>query len=221
MTHDHADERARAFILRVGLTGGIASGKTTVAGHFAALGAAIIDADDIAHRLIAPGGAAYETVTREFGPEIVRPDGTLDRSALGRIVFADPQRRLRLEAILHPLIHSEEGAVIDRLAAEGGGSRIAVVNAALIIEAGFWRDYHRVVVVHCPPEVQVERIMRRDRLGRDDALARIATQMPVAEKIRLAHYAIDTSADFAATEVRAREVFRHLQHDLVAMAQGR
>lgn len=211
----------RTFILRVGLTGGIASGKSTVARHFAEQGATVIDADAIAHRLIEPDGAAHDSVAREFGPEVVRPDGTLDRVRLGRLVFADPGRRARLEAILHPLIHAEENAVITRLAGEVDASRIAVSNAALLIEAGFWRDYHRIVVVHCAPEIQLQRIEQRDHLSREDALARIAAQMPNAEKLKVGHYAIDTSAGLEATATRAREVYRHLQHDLVALAEER
>ena len=153
--------------------------------------------------------------------EIARPDGTLDRARLGRLVFADPDRRSRLEAILHPLIHAEENAVIARLVAESGASRIAVVNAALLIEAGFWRDYHRIVVVHCAPEVQLQRLEQRDHLSREDAQARVAAQMPTEEKLKVAHYAIDTSPGFEATAVRAREVYRHLQHDLVALGEER
>ena len=218
--HDHTHAR-RTFILKVGLTGGIACGKSTVARHFAEQGATVIDADVIAHRLIEPGAAAHDSVAREFGPEVVRPDGTLDRARLGRLVFADAARRGRLEAILHPLIHAEETAVIARLAAEGGASRIAVVNAALLIEAGLWRDYHRIVVVHCAPEIQLQRIMDRDHFSREEALARVAAQMPAAEKIKVGHYAIDTTAGFDATSARARVVYRHLQHDLVALAEER
>jgi len=211
----------RAFILRVGLTGGIASGKSTVARHFSEQGATVLDADAIAHRLIEPGGAAHDSVAGEFGPEIVRPDGTLDRARLGRLVFSDPGRRARLEAMLHPLINAEAGAIITRLAGEDGAIRIAVVNAALLIEAGYWRDFHRIVVVHCAPEIQQQRIEQRDHLSREDALARIASQMPAAEKLKVGHYAIDTSAGFEATAARAREVYRHLQHDLVALAEVR
>jgi dephospho-CoA kinase len=217
---DHVHAR-RSFVLRVGLTGGIASGKSTVARHFAEQGATIIDADAIAHGLIEPGGAAYDAVTREFGSVVARPDGTLDRARLGRLVFADPSRRVLLESILHPLIHAEENAIIARLPGDDGTSRIAVVNAALLIEAGYWRDYHRLVVVHCAEAIQVQRIEDRDHLSREEILARIATQMPTAEKLKLAHYAIDTGDGFEATSVRARAIYRHLQHDLVALADER
>jgi len=216
--HVHA---RRSFVLRVGLTGGIACGKSTVARHFAEHGATVIDADAIAHQLIEPGGAAYDAVAREFGAVVARPDGTLDRARLGHLVFADRSRRVLLESILHPLIHAEESAIIARLPGDDGASRIAVVNAALLIEAGYWRDYHRLVVVHCAEAIQVQRLEQRDHLSREDALARISTQMPTAEKMKLAHYAIDTSDGFEATSARARAIYRHLQHDLVALADER
>jgi dephospho-CoA kinase len=210
----------RPFVLKVGLTGGIAAGKTTVARHFADRGAAVADADVYARALVAPEAAGYEPVVREFGPDIVKPDGSIDRPALAGIIFADSARRARLEAILHPLILAEEESFLARTLAEGL-ARIAIVNAALIFEAGVWRRYHRVVVVHCSEAIQVERVTRRDGIGRDEALARIRAQMPAADKVKQAHYAIDTSEGFGATEARAREVWRHLEHDLAALGAPR
>jgi len=207
----------RPFVLRVGLTGGIATGKSTVARHFEERGAVVADADHFARALVEPGAAGYEPVVREFGADIVTPGGGIDRPALGRIVFSDPARRARLEAILHPLILAEEEAFIARVAALGG-ARIAIVNAALLFETGTWRRYHRVVVVHCTEAMQVERVAKRDGLGHDEALMRIRSQMPAAEKVTMGHYAIDTSEGFGATEARAREVWRHLEHDLAALS---
>jgi len=211
-------QRGRPFILRVGLTGGIATGKTTVGRIFSTLGATILDADDIAHRLIEKGSPAYAPVVAAFGEEILRTDGSIDRARLGRIIFADAARRAGLEAILHPLIRAEEARLVDLLADTGQG-RIAVSNAALLIETGFYRDYHRVVLVHCSPEAQLERILKRDALSKEEALSRIAAQMDAREKLKVAHYAIDTTPGFAATETRARAVFRHLQHDLQALSE--
>jgi dephospho-CoA kinase len=205
------------FVLKVGLTGGIATGKSTVARHFEECGAVVADADVFARALVEPGAAGYGPVVREFGAGVVKPDGGIDRPALGRIVFSDPTRRARLEAILHPLILAEEEAFIARVA-DAGYARIAVVSAALLFEAGTWKRYHRVVVVHCSEAMQVERVAKRDGLGRDEALMRIRAQMPAAEKVKLAHYAIDTSAGFGATEARAREVWRQLEHDLAALS---
>jgi dephospho-CoA kinase len=209
--------RARPFVLRVGLTGGIATGKSTVARIFATLGATILDADEIAHRLIEKSGPAYAAVVEAFGGEVLHPDGSVDRRRLGGVVFADAERRARLEAILHPLIRKEEATLVDLLSDTGQG-RIAVTNAALLIETGFYRDYHRVIVVQCAPEVQVERIVKRDALSAAEARARIAAQMDAREKAKHAHYVIDTTASLEQTESRARAVFRHLQHDLQALS---
>jgi dephospho-CoA kinase len=199
-------------VLRVGLTGGIATGKSTVARHFASWGAEVIDADLLARQLVLPGAAGYAPVVRAFGRSILAADGTIDRPTLGRIVFADPRRRAALEAILHPLIVAEENAAIARMAAAGRGG-IAVVNAALLVEAGTWRSYDRVVLVHCAETIQVDRIVARDGLSRDDALARVHAQMPTAGKFKVAHYAIDTGDGFAATEERARAVWEALERD--------
>lgn len=210
--------RVKPFVLRVGLTGGIATGKSTVARIFATLGATILDADEIAHRLIEKGGPAYEPVVRSFGEEILNPDGSISRSRLGRIIFSDSARRAALEAILHPLIRKEESNLVELLADTGQG-RIAVSNAALLIETGFYRDYHRVIVVHCAPAAQLDRMMRRDGLPEDESRSRIAAQMDTREKLKVAHYSIDTTPGHAATETRARAVFRHLQHDLQALSE--
>ncbi len=210
--------RQRPFVLRVGLTGGIATGKSTVSRIFAGLGASILDADDIAHRLIVKGGGAYERVVEAFGRDILDAEGSIDRSRLGRIVFADTDRRSLLESILHPLIRSEEARLVELLADTGQG-RIAVTNAALLIETGYYRDYHRVVVTDCAPAIQLERIVRRDGLSQEDAAARIAAQMPARDKLKVGHYSIDTSHGLPATEARSRTVFRHLQQDLQAIAE--
>jgi dephospho-CoA kinase len=210
--------RHRPFVLRVGLTGGIATGKTTVSRIFAGLGASILDADDIAHRLIVRGGAAYDRVVEAFGRDILDTGDAIDRGRLGRIVFADPERRALLESILHPLIRGEESRLVELLADTGQG-RIAVTNAALLIETGYYRDYHRVVVTDCAPGIQLERIVRRDGLSENDAGVRIAVQMPARDKLKVAHYSIDTSHGLPATEARSRAVFRHLQQDLQAIAE--
>lgn len=209
--------RGKPFVLRVGLTGGIAAGKTTVARIFATLGATILDADEIAHRLVEKDAPAYEPVVKAFGEEILNPDRSIGRSRLARIIFANPERRAALESILHPLIRKEEANLVELLADTGQG-RIAVSNAALLIETGFYRDYSRVIVVHCSPEVQLDRILKRDGLTEEEARARIAAQMETREKLKVAHYAIDTTAGMAATENRARAVFRHLQQDLQALS---
>lgn len=208
----------RPFVLRVGLTGGIATGKSTVAQIFTELGATLLDADRVAHRLLERGRPGYEPVVQAFGPEILRENRSINRTRLGGIIFADPAKRALLESILHPLLRAEEAALIAPVA-ETGQSRIAVTNAALLIETGVYRDYHRVIVVHCTREIQIERIIGRDHLSEEEALRRINAQMDAAEKLKVAHYAIDTGLGFAETQSRARAVFRHLQLDLDALTR--
>lgn len=211
-------EGSRPFVLRVGLTGGIASGKDTVARHFADWGARVIDADQLARRMVEPGAPGYDAVLSEFGRGVFLPDGRLDRKALGRVVFGEPARRARLEAILHPLIFAAEEEGILRLEQEGQGG-IAVVNAALLFEAGTFKRYHRLVVAHCDEGIQIERVVRRDGLTREEAEARVRAQSPTRDKLRVAHYAIDTGDGFETTEKRAREVFEALGHDREALAR--
>ncbi len=215
--HGRDDGPGGPFVLRVGLTGGIATGKSTVARIFTELGATVLDADQIAHRLIDRGAAAYDRVVEVFGREILRENGSIDRSRLGRIVFADPDRRRLLESILHPMIHAEEAQRLEHQTARG--SRIVACNAALLIETGSHRKYHRVVVVFCETAEQIERVMSRDRLSEAEARARSGSQMPTEEKIRAAHYTIDTTPGFGATESRSRAVYRHLQFDLEALSR--
>jgi dephospho-CoA kinase len=208
---------ARPKVLRVGLTGGIGTGKSTVARHFESFGAAVLDADAVAHRLIEPGSPGHQPVIDVFGRTIVRGDGSIDRKALGKIVFADPAQRKRLEAILHPLIQVEEDGFVARIGA-GGLPRIVVINAALLFEAGTWKNYDRVVVAHCDESVQIDRVVERDRVSREAAAARLAAQMPTSEKVRQSHYAIDTTDGFEATEDQSRAVWQHLETDLAALA---
>jgi dephospho-CoA kinase len=177
--------------LRVGLTGGIATGKSYALRRLGAAGFHTIDLDRIAHEIITRGGPGYVAVVEAFGRRILGPDGEIDRKALGAIVFADEEARGRLNAIVHPLVREEEA----RRAA--GVDAVTVTDAALLVEAGVHVRFDRLVVAHCPPEAQIERLIRRDGLGRAAAEARIAAQMPQDEKVRYAHHALDTSGDFA------------------------
>jgi dephospho-CoA kinase len=196
-------------MLKVGLTGGIAVGKSTVMGVLAELGAVCFDADRIAREVVEPGRPALATIVAEFGREVLGPDGSLDRAALGRVVFADAERRRRLEAILHPTIIAEQ----DRLVAEAlarDPEAIVVVDAALMIESGGYKRFDLLVVVHCDPETQLARLMRRNALSRDEALARVAAQMPQAEKLAYADLAIDTSGTLDETRRRTEAVWAEL-----------
>lgn len=192
-------------MLRVGLTGGIACGKSVVASVFASRGARLHRADEEARRLMDPGGPAYAAVVERFGGGIVRPDGRIDRPALARIVFADEGARRDLEAVTHPLVLAGLKAAARQ--AEADGVAVFVSEAALIYEAGLADWFDRVVVVACGRDRQIERLMKRDGLGREDAERRLAAQMDPAEKARRADYVIDASGDLEETLARAAAVY--------------
>jgi dephospho-CoA kinase len=192
-------------MLRVGLTGGIATGKTTVAAILRELGCHLLDADKIAHRLIEPGAEAYEDVVREFGRDILAADGRVDRKKLGAIVFADPARLARLNAIVHPCVLETQDRELDAIE-RADPHAIGVVEAALLIEAGYAPKLDCLVVTWCTPEQQIERLTRHDASGvagraltLEQARQRIAAQMPVEEKRRMADEVIDCSGSLDAT----------------------
>jgi dephospho-CoA kinase len=197
-------------MLRVGLTGGIGSGKSTVARIFRELGAHVLDADRIARDVVTPGSQALARIVRAFGKEMLRPDGQLDRAALGEVVFADESKRRVLEGIVHPLILDE----IDRRVADlerTDPQGIAVVEAALILELGRQDEFDAIVVVWADEQQQRQRVMTRDRLPAEAAQSRIAAQMPLADKRRRATFVVDNSGDLDACRRDAARVFGELQ----------
>jgi dephospho-CoA kinase len=200
-------------MLRVGLTGGIATGKTTVVGMLRELGCRVLEADRIAHQVIEPGGAAYDEVVREFGRDILTPDGLVDRKKLGAIVFAEPPRLARLNAVVHPPVLEEQ---MRQLAAieKADGRAIAVVEAALLIEAGFDRKLDYLVVTWCTPEQQLVRLTTSGKgrgLTIEQALQRIAAQMPVEEKRKRADAVIDCSGTIEHTRAQVIALFAKLK----------
>jgi dephospho-CoA kinase len=197
-------------MLRVGLTGSIAVGKSFVSGVLAELGCHVLDADAVARRVVEPGAEGLRAVVEAFGETVVRPDGTLDRARLGEIVFGDEGKRRLLNSILHPLIIAEQDAWLRRREEEDPCG-VGVVDAALMIESGGHRRFDKLIVVHCRPELQLERLMRRNSLSREEAQARVAAQMPQEEKLRHADYAIDTSGGFEETRARTAEVYAELR----------
>ncbi|HJQ33175.1 MAG TPA: dephospho-CoA kinase [Pyrinomonadaceae bacterium] len=205
-------------MLRVGLTGSIAVGKSFVSGVLAELGCHVLDADAVARRVVEPGAEGLRAVAEAFGEKVLKPDGTLDREGLGRIVFGDEGKRRLLNSILHPLIIAEQDAWMRRCELEDPRG-VGVVDAALMIESGGHKRFDKLVVVHCRPELQLERLMRRNRLSREEALARVAAQMPQEEKLRHADYAIDTSGSFEETRSRTAEVYEELKRLAVAEAR--
>jgi len=196
-------------MLRVGLTGSIAVGKSFVTSVFAELGCHVLDADQTAREAVMPGAAGLNAVVQEFGDEILAPDGTLDRARMGSIVFADEEKRLRLNQILHPIIIARQDEILRTWEAENPNG-IAIVDAALMIESGGYKRFDKLIVVHCRPEVQLERLMLRNNLTPAEAQRRIASQMPQEGKQRYADYLIDTSDGFEPARQRTLEVFNAL-----------
>jgi dephospho-CoA kinase len=201
-------------MLRVGLTGGIASGKSTVATLLRDGEYPVLDADSIARELLEPGQDAYKETLREFGDGILGRGGAVDRAKLGAVVFSDPQKRTRLNQILHPRIQkvvAEWFAALDR----PGGPDLAFEDAALILESGAKKNFDRVVVCWCRPEQQIERLQQRG-LSAADARLRIAAQMPIEEKRRLADEQIDCSGSLDETERQMNAVVARLKQAAVA-----
>lgn len=196
-------------MLRVGLTGSIAVGKSFVTAVFAELGCRVLDADQTAREVVMPGADGLNAVVQGFGEEVLAPDGTLDRARLGEIVFADEAKRLRLNRILHPIIIARQDEILRQWEAENPNG-IAIVDAALMIESGSYKRFDKLIVVHCRPEVQLERLMQRNNLTPAEAQRRIDSQMPQEEKQRYADYLIDTSDGFEPTRTRTIEVFQAL-----------
>jgi dephospho-CoA kinase len=195
-------------MLRVGLTGGIASGKSTVAAMLRELDCPVLDADTLGHELLEQGQEAYGEVVREFDKEVLDAYGNVDRGKLGHVIFADAAKRARLNQILHPRILD---VVRKWFAAQGhpGGPELAVLEAALIIEAGYNKELDKVIVCWCPPEQQLQRLVERG-LTAEQAKLRIAAQMPMEEKRRLGDETIDSSGSIAETERQVVEVVQRL-----------
>jgi len=195
-------------VLRVALTGGIATGKSYCLGAFAARGVPVIDADLLAREAVAPGTPGLRAVAARFGPGVLLTDGSLDRPALGRIVFADTRARAALEAIIHPEVYRriQEWFANLRVAA-----RFAMADIPLVFETGHNHQFDRVVVAACSPQEQVRRMMARDRLTDADARARIAAQWPIEDKVQRADRVIWTDRGFAETDRQVRDVYDWLK----------
>lgn len=196
-------------MLLVGLTGSIAIGKSTVAAMFAARGAAVVDADRIAHGLQEPGHPCYHRIVEAFGAGILDEAGRIDRRRLGALVFADPLARRQLEAIIHPAIR--EACQAEIRAAEASGRTVCVVEAALILETGQQDRFHAIVLVSAPEGVQVERLVQSRGLTEAEARQRIASQWTSAAKAALADFVIDNGGDLASTEAQVSRVYAALE----------
>lgn len=203
-------------MLKVGLTGSIAVGKSYVVSVLAELGCVTFDADRVAHSVMEPGRTAYEDIVREFGEGVLAQDGSIDRQKLGAIVFADEARRTRLNEIVHPRVIEEQNGLLGEAEARDPDG-IAVIDAALMIESGGYKRFDKLIVVHCDRETQIERLMLRNQITREDAERRVAAQMSSDEKREYADYEIDTSGSYDQTRQQVVEVHSELRR----LAQAR
>jgi len=185
-----------------GLTGNIACGKSAVEDFLRRSGVPVIDADQVAREVVQPGEPALQEITELFGPGILDEQGSLNRPALGTIIFADPAARKQLEAITHPRIHARTTELLSRLAQDE--TPLALVSAALMVEAGSHTLYEGVIVVTCPEDLQQQRLMDRDGFSADEAQARLNSQMPQAAKASLADVVIDNGGTVEATEAQVQ-----------------
>lgn len=196
---------------RAALTGGIATGKSYCLARFAALGAAVVDADRLARDAVAPGTSGLARVVERFGPGFLLADGSLDRSALGRLVFSDRAARADLEAIIHPEIYRRIGEWLANLPA---GTRVAIADIPLLFETGHQHDFEVVIVCACTPAEQLRRLTVRDGLTEEAARTRLDAQWPIDEKVARAHVVIWTDGGFAETDRAVARAYESLKSDV-------
>ncbi|HOI75004.1 MAG TPA: dephospho-CoA kinase [Syntrophales bacterium] len=196
-------------MLNVGLTGGIGCGKSTVARMLARKGAFVIDFDRVAHEVQEPDAVAWKAVVAEFGPEVLRPDRTLDRDRLGAIVFNDAAKRHRLNEMVHPAVFEEWRTRRDAICREKPDA-VVIADVPLLFEVGMQAMLDLVLLVYLGPEGQIRRIMKRNGYSREEAVLRLASQMPIDEKVPLADLVIDNEGTFEETEARIEDIWRRL-----------
>jgi len=213
------DDDGLPHLLLVALTGGIGTGKSTVAGMFLEAGYPVVDADAIVHRLLDPGGGAVAPVLEAFGGAVADPAGGIDRTALSEIVFRNEEQRKRLEGIVHPLVIAESRErLID--SARVSNAEFVVYDAALLVETERYRQFHRLIVVYARPTVQLERLMERDKMTPDRAGARIRSQMPIERKAAVADYLIDNSGHWQETRRQVATLLPQLREDARLLREG-
>ena len=190
-------------MIRAALTGGIATGKSYCLSRFAALGTPVIDADALAREAVAPGSSGLRAVVERFGDGLLLPDGTLNRPALGAIVFSDRTARAALEAIIHPEVRRR---IREWFAQLPHDTRLAIADIPLLFETGQEHDFDRVIVAACDPGEQVRRVMARDGLSAEDARKRLAAQWPIEEKAARADYVVRTDGTHEDTDAQIRTI---------------
>ena len=199
-------------MLRIALTGGPGSGKSTVARMFRDLGAVVIDADEVAKDAVAPGQPAGEELRREFGPGYFREDGTLDRAKMAELVFQDPEARGKLNAIVHPEVSREIIRRCEKLAARG--VKLVMVEIPLLFEAGLEKNYDLVIVVDAGKEEQIERLMARDDRPAREAAGILAAQWPLSAKVARADLVVDNRNSLESTRDQVKKLWQRLQNEL-------
>jgi dephospho-CoA kinase len=197
-------------MLKAGLTGGYATGKSLVARELERLGCHVIYADELGHRVLEPDGEAYAAAVEAFGPEILNPDRTVNRTKLGGIVFTSPELLAKLSSFVHPAVIRLEQRMLEQFEREDPDG-IAVVEAAILIETGRDAVFDRLILTSCDEETQIARGMKRDHLTREQVLARLGKQLPIEEKKRHAQYVVDTSGTKEETARQVERVYRELK----------
>jgi dephospho-CoA kinase len=197
-------------MLKVGLTGSIAVGKSFVCEIFRELGAFVLDADKTAREVVEPNTEGLKAIVENFGMEVLQPNGELDRVKLGAIVFTDERKRQLLNSIVHPLVIEKQNGWL-RTREDENPNAICIIDAALMIESGGYNRFDKIIVVWCEAAIQLQRWMLRNNLNAEDAAKRINAQMPQEEKKRYADFLIDTSEDFEMTREQTNEIFEQLK----------
>jgi dephospho-CoA kinase len=197
-------------MLRVGLTGGLASGKSFVGHALAELGCHLIEADELGHQVLMPGAEAYDAVVNEFGEEILDQDRHIIRRRLGALVWDRPERLAKLNSIVHPAVIAREEGIIAKIA-QTDPAAVVVVESAILVETGSYRRFDRLIVVVCTVEQQVERAMKRGAYSKVEVLARLSRQLPLEDKVRVADYVIDTSGAKEQTLEQVKSVYESLR----------
>ncbi len=196
-------------MLVVGLTGGIASGKSTVGRMFRDYGIPVICADELARKAVEPGSSGLKEILRVFGNGVLNAEGNLDRAAMAKIVFQDPGARKLLESIVHPVVSEIKERTLKGM--ESLGHEIVVVDVPLLYESSWEKDFDFIIVAYVPKDVQEKRLMRRDNMSREEALTRLRAQMNIEEKKRLADRAIDNTGDPEQTRLQVENLLNHLK----------
>lgn len=197
-------------MIKVGLTGGLASGKSFIGAELERLGAHVLEADKLGHAILMTDGEAYADVVELFGNEILSADSTIDRRKLGAIVFADPEKLKQLNALVHPHVFKRQNQFFAEIEARDPDA-VAVVEAAIMVESGSYKNYDRLILAACPRDVQIARFVERERSTVEEAESRLDRQMPLEEKRKYADFVIDTAGSRSKTLAQVEDVYRKLR----------